>query len=128
MVTRRLLLAVPMLVALGDAARAGPPQPFEAAAFDAAQAAGRPILVQISAPWCPICKVQKPIIAALAQEVRFKDLAVFDIDFDRQKDLLRRFNARSQSTLIAYRGKEEVGRSIGETQAEWIEAFVEKAL
>ena len=28
---------------------------FDQRAFTAAQAAGRPILVEVHAPWCPIC-------------------------------------------------------------------------
>ncbi len=125
MMKRRNLLAAVIFAFAAMPAKAAP---FDAEAFAAAQAAGRPILVEVSAPWCPICKAQKPIIAALEQSPRFKDLAVFDIDFDTRKDLLRFFNARMQSTLIAFKGKEEVGRSVGETQPEWIESFLEKAI
>ncbi len=132
MPTRRhtLALTLPLAAALmlAGAARAAAPVPFDPAAFEAAQGEGRPILVQISAPWCPICKTQKPILATLAAEPRFKDLAVFTIDFDSQRDLVRRFEARMQSTLIVYKGKAEVGRSVGETQPEWIEQLLEKAL
>ena len=128
MPTRRHALALTAALMLAGAAQATSPVPFDPAAFEAAQAQGRPILVQISAPWCPICKTQKPILATLSAEPRFKDLAVFTIDFDSQRDLVRRFEARMQSTLIAYRGKTEVGRSVGETQAEWIEQLLEKTL
>jgi len=124
-----LLLGPVFLGPLGAApARAGEVVPFEAEAFAAAQAAGRPILVEVSAPWCPICKTQKPILARLAADPRFKDLVIFDVDFDSRKDVLRRFDARMQSTLIAFKGATETGRSVGETQPEWIEGLVEKTL
>ncbi len=131
MTTRRHAVALAALLLAGlwpRAGRAAEPAPYDASAFEAAQGAGRPILVQISAPWCPICRAQKPILAALAAEPRFKDLAVFTIDFDGQRDLVRRFGAQMQSTLIAFKGGTEVGRSVGETQAEWIESLLEKAL
>ena len=130
MITRRLLLAGSAgLFALAPRyAFAGSTVPFDAAAFEAAQKSGKPAIVEISAPWCPVCKAQKPILAKLAADPRFKDLTVFDIDFDSQKDLVRKFGARSQSTLIAYKGTNEVGRSVGETQPEYIEALLEKAL
>ena len=102
--------------------------PFEADAFEAAQAAGRPILVEVSAPWCPICRTQKPILTKLGTDPRFKDLVHFEIDFDSHKPLLRRFDARQQSTLVAFKGRQEVGRSVGETQPEWIESLLEKTL
>lgn len=128
MVTRRCFLAISALILIGSAAFAAAPVPFDEAAFDAAQAAGKPVLVTISAPWCPICKAQKPILLKLGADPRFSGLAIFEIDFDTQKGLVRRFNARSQSTMIAFKGQNEVGRSVGETQPEWIESFLEKTL
>lgn len=131
MTTRRHLLAfAPALLAFGlpGPVRATEPVAYDAQAFEAAQGEGRPILVQISAPWCPICRAQKPILAALAADPRFKTLAFFTIDFDTQRDLVRRFGAQMQSTLIVYKGKTEVARSVGETQPEWIEQLLDKAL
>ena len=123
-----LTLAGLLLAASLAPAAAGETRPFSDPAFEAAQKSGKPIWVEVSAPWCPICRTQKPILAKLASEPRFKDLQIFDIDFDSQKELLRRLNVRMQSTLIAYKGATEVGRSVGETQPEWIEGLLEKAL
>ena len=41
-------------------------------AFDAAQAAGKPILVEVHAPWCPTCKAQQSVLEILggAGEIR----------------------------------------------------------
>lgn len=131
MTSRRqvFVLAATLLAGgLPGAGRAAEPVAFDPGAFAAAQEAGRPILVQISAPWCPICRAQKPVLATFAAEPRFKDLAIFTIDFDSQRDLVRRFGAQMQSTLIVYKGGTEVARSVGETQAEWIEPLLEKAL
>lgn len=130
MIHRRTTLALVALLTfgLGSLAQAAESVAYTPEAFEAAQKAGKPILVEVSAPWCPICKAQKPILAKLAKDPRFKDLQMFDIDFDTQKPALRTFNARTQSTLIAYKGDKEVGRSVGETQPEWIEGLIEKAL
>src|SRR6478735_4550263 len=125
---RDVLTLAGVILAAGLApAAAGETRPFSDPAFEAAQKSGKPILVEVSAPWCPICRTQKPILAKLASEPRFKDLQIFDIDFDSQKDLLKRLNVRMQSTLIAFKGTTEVGRSVGETQPEWIEGLLEKA-
>ncbi|MCJ2088394.1 thioredoxin family protein [Methylobacterium sp. E-005] len=132
MKTRRTIIALARLAAisaiLAGPAAAGESMPFSEPAFEAAQKSGKPILIEVSAPWCPICKTQKPILAKLAEQPRFRDLQVFDVDFDSQKPLLKRLNVRLQSTLIAYKGTVEVGRSVGETQPEWIEGLVEKTL
>ncbi|MCK2054863.1 thioredoxin family protein [Methylobacterium sp. 37f] len=125
-----LALAPVSLSPLGLAvpAQAADALPYTPEAFEAAQKAGKPILIEVSAPWCPICKTQKPILAKLGEQARFKDLVIFEVDFDTRKDVLRRFDARMQSTLIAFKGETETGRSVGETQPEWIEGLVEKTL
>ena len=129
MTSRRSFVALLALAALAATpARAGETMAYSQEAFDAAQKAGRPILIEVSAPWCHICKAQKPILAQLSADPRFKDLLILDIDFDSQKALLRKFDARMQSTLIAFKGGVETGRSVGETQPEWIEGLVEKTL
>ena len=130
--TRRSALAVLALAAVAFAttpALAGDnaPQPYTAAAFDAAQKAGKPILVDTYATWCDICARQKPILDKLLGEPEYKNLVTFRVDFDTQKDVMRKFNARLQSTLIAFRGDKEVARSVGETQPEWIEDLMSKA-
>src|ERR1700760_1427933 len=102
MKTRRHVLALAGLACSAGLAPAlaGEAMPFSEPAFEAARKAGKPVLIEVSAPWCPICRTQKPILARLSAEPRFKDLQIFDIDFDSQKDLLKRFDARMQSTLI----------------------------
>ena len=131
MLNRRHLLAGVLLtlaVIPGRPAGALERKPFDAKAFAAEQAAGRPILVEVSAVWCPICKVQKPILANLATKPKFKNMMLFEIDFDTQKDLWRAFNVQKQSTLIAFKGTREVGRSTGDTNATSIESLLDKSL
>ncbi len=108
-------------------AQAATVQGFDQAAFAAAQQAGKPILVHITAPWCPTCAAQKPILAKLEAEPANGALLVFDVDFDTQKDVVRALGARVQSTLIVYHGATEQGRSSGDTQAASIEALVARA-
>jgi thioredoxin 1 len=61
-------------------------------------------------------------------EPRFKDLAYFVVDFDSQKDAVKYFGARIQSTLIAFKGATETGRSVGDTDPSSIAALLNKAL
>jgi len=61
-------------------------------------------------------------------EPKFKDLVYFVVDFDTQKDAVRFFGARMQSTLIAFKGTTETGRSVGETERSSIAALLNKAL
>ena len=101
---------------------------FDAVSFAATQKAGKPILVAIHASWCPTCKAQRPILSDLMAEPKFKDLVYFVVDFDTQKDAVKFFGARMQSTLIAFKGMTETGRSVGDTERSSIAALLNKTL
>ena len=101
---------------------------FDPGSFAAAQKAGKPILVAVHASWCPTCKAQKPILSELMAEPKFKDLTYFVVDFDSQKDAVKFFGARVQSTLIAFKGATETGRSVGDTDRSSIAALLNKTL
>jgi thioredoxin 1 len=103
--------------------------PFTAQAFQDAQNANKAILIEIHATWCPTCKQQKAVLNnLLLPEPKFKDMVVLRVDFDSQKDVVKQFGARIQSTLIVYKGKREVGRTVGDTDPASITALLEKAL
>ena len=102
--------------------------PYDQAGFDAAQAAGKPILVEIHANWCPTCRAQEPIISELLREPKHAGFVVLRVDFDNQKDVAKRFRAQYQSTLIVFKGEKEVARSTGETRKDAIAAQLAKAL
>ncbi len=129
LLTRRLaagalaaaVLAVPHL------ARASSEAPFTDAAFAAAKAAGKPILVHITATWCPTCAKQRPILSQLFATPAFAGLQVFNVDFDTQKDIVRAMGANMQSTLIVFVGPSEKGRSVGDTDPSSIHALLDKA-
>lgn len=130
MVSRRTLLIA--AAALGTTALApaygASQKAFDAKAFADAQKAGRPILVAIHASWCPTCKAQTPILSDLMADPKFKNLEYFVIDFDSQKEIVGRFNARMQSTLIAFKGDKEQARSVGDTDRASIAALLNKTL
>jgi thioredoxin 1 len=121
-----LAVSAAALSALPAHAAAG--APFDQAAFQAAQSAGKPILVHVTAPWCPTCAAQAPILSRLESDPRFKDLVVFNVDFDSRKDLLREFKVGMQSTMIVFKGDREAGRSTGDTNPGSIEALLAKAI
>ncbi len=101
---------------------------YDPEAFAAAQKGGKPIFVAIHASWCPTCKAQKPILSELMAEPKFKDLVYFVVDFDSQKDAVKYFGARMQSTLIAFKGATETGRSVGDTDRSSIAALLNESL
>jgi thioredoxin 1 len=126
-VVLRIATAILLFFGVTGSAFAAQPVPFTAAAFAAAQAEGKPILVDVTAPWCPVCAKQHPILSQLEQTAELSDLIVFDVDFDSQKDVLNQFGVRTQSTLIVFSGKTEAARATGITDPAAIQALLLKA-
>lgn len=115
-------------VTFASSAAALDKKPFEPAAFKASQDAGHAILVDVYAPWCPTCQAQRKVLDGLKGNAAYKDITIYEVDFDTQTDALKMFNARTQSTLIAFKGAKETGRSAGATQPEAIEALLQTTL
>lgn len=130
MLSRRSILVASLVAAafVTAPALAETAPPFDAKTFADAQKAGKPILIAIHASWCPTCKAQAPILSELRADPRFKDLAYFVVDFDSQRDVVKRFGANMQSTLIAFKGQKEEGRSVGDTKRASIYALAEKSI
>lgn len=97
-------------------------------ALSTAQKSGKPVLVEVTAPWCPTCKAQKAVMAELETTGKYKSYATIEVDFDTQKDALKALNANMQSTLIVFKGDKEMGRLVGDTKKASIEALLAKAL
>jgi len=97
-------------------------QPFDDQSFKQAQAAGKTILVDVTASWCPTCRRQRPIVEQIEKEK--PSLVVYEVDFDTAKDTLKRFRVQQQSTPIIFKGAKEIGRSTGDTDPARIRALV----
>ena len=123
-----LLCALLLVGGLVGTARAAQQISWNQAAFTAAQAAGKSVIVDVTAPWCPTCAKQKPTIQALENDPKFAQAIVFEVDFDSQKDVLRQLHVSAQSTLIAFKGKTEEARATGITDPAEIRALFQRSL
>ena len=52
---------------------------FSADAFSAAQREGRPILIDVTAAWCSVCRAQHQILDRLVKEPKYRNLVAFKI-------------------------------------------------
>jgi thiol-disulfide isomerase/thioredoxin len=124
-IARRLFLASALVAApLALAHAAG----FDRGTFDTARAAGRTVLVDVHADWCPTCRAQAPVLAELLALPAFKDVTRIAVDFDADKDILRELGVRQQSTLIVFKGEVEKARAVGITDPAAIRALLEQGL
>jgi len=102
--------------------------PFDQAQFDRALAAGKPVVVDFWASWCPVCRAQKPVLSTILQTPAMADVTMFVANFDTEKDLKKALHISGQSTLVIFKGGKEVVRSTGQTHPEQLQALLAQAL
>lgn len=95
--------------------------------FSNLQEDGALVLLEISAEWCSVCHHQAEVLEEYFTEYPDTPLHILTIDFDRQKPLVKRFEAPRQSTLILFRGKEMIWFSVAEMRREVIFAALSEA-
>ena len=102
-------------------------EPYNEDRFKTLQAQNKLILVEVNAPWCPVCQAQQKVLKYYQRKNPDSGLHVLTIDFDTQKDLVRQFRAPRQSALFLYAGADRVWFSVGEKRTHIITGQLEAA-
>ena len=114
------VLAFAAAPALADAVSVA----YTPSAFAEAQASGKHIVVDVYADWCPTCQAQKPIMSELKKDPAAKDILFITVNFDTEKEFLRAHRVAYQSTILVFKGKEELTRSTAETNRDRLRSLV----
>lgn len=116
------------LAAIATPAAAAQMRPFDEKVLAQAQTQGRPILVDIYADWCSVCKVQHKHVSEIIRGQAFRDLLVLRLNYDRQKAERRKLKVPRQSTLIAFNGRKETGRLVAVSDRGAIQSLLRSTL
>lgn len=131
MLNRRTALVsatVAALLGVAGAAQALTIKPYKASELAAEQAAGRQVAVQFHADWCPTCKAQGTALQTLKNDPALKNVTLLQANYDTEKALKQDMKIRTQSTFVVFKGKTEVARSAGVTDADKIKATLSAGL
>ena len=101
---------------------------YDEAEFMMAQKKGKTIVVDVYADWCPTCRAQAPILEELRSEKQTPDVLFVKVNFDDEKGFLRANRIPRQSTVLVFKGMDEVARSIAETNRSRLRGAVLDAL
>ena len=107
-----------LLMTLGAGAATAATEAFTEARFEALKAEGALVLVDVHASWCPTCAKQQKVLDEFEAKHPQVELHRLLVDFDDQKEWVKHFRAPRQSTLLLYKGSEQVWFSVAETRAE----------
>lgn len=116
-----------LLVGAVSLAQAFEVKPYSADALAAAEKAGQPVALHFHADWCPTCRAQDKALESMKGE-KGLDLTILTVNYDTEKELKKRFNVRTQSTMVVLKGTKEVARLAGDTSADGIRGALKAAL
>lgn len=80
-------------------------------------------LMKFGAEWCQPCKMLKPIIEKLEQEM--PEVEFVDIDIDTEQELSTKYHIRSIPTLILFKDGELTDQLTGLYDYNTIKEFIE---
>jgi len=92
--------------------------------LQAALDSGEPVLLGFHASWCSTCRTQERQVSALMDENdAYANVKVINVDWDQygNSDFARDLRIQRRSTLVMFKGGEEVGRVIAQTGKDAIE-------
>ena len=104
---------------------------YTPASLAAAQASGKPFLIDFFATWCTTCKAQERAIEGLIEEnPAYGDIPIIRVDWDENErgELVRAMGIPRRSTLVVMAGETELGRLVAATGRDQIAALLDLAL
>jgi thioredoxin 1 len=120
------------LTLLPLAARAGEATLYTPGTAEAAMDAGKVIVLDFWASWCSTCAAQQRVLATLKEEnpEYEQKISFFRVDWDAygEGDLSKALNIPRRSTLVALKGRDELGRIVAGTSTADIKALLDTAL
>jgi thioredoxin 1 len=89
--------------------------------------AGRPVLVDFTAPWCGPCKSMAPAVLDMANEYA-GSVDVYTIQIDDNPVTVGRFGVVSVPTFILFNGEEVLTKMVGTTSRSRLASALDQAL
>lgn len=128
-----LTASTPLVAAFAPVAVfAAEPTLYRPGLAEAAMDEGKIVVLDFWASWCSTCVAQDRVLAQLkAENPEYeKKIAFFLVDWDQygKGDLSRQLNIPRRSTLVALKGRKELGRVVAGTSITEIQALLDIAL
>ena len=102
-------------------------QPYTPERLAALQRDGKAVGLHFHAEWCGTCKAQEKSLQTIKAEGSLPQVTLLVVDYDKEKDLRKNLKVRAQSTLVVFKGNQEVARVGGDTEVPKLKAALSKS-
>ena len=99
---------------------------FSIANFEKAQASGKTIVINSYEIWCGTCIAQIKVLNQATKD--FNDVVFLSYEQGKNKDIAKRLDIKLRTTIVVFRGNDEVFRIIGQTNKEAIYSAIKKGI
>ena len=90
-------------------------------------ASDRPVLVDFTASWCPPCRLLKPVMEDLADEL-IDQVRVVAVDVDAEQTLASQYGIQSIPAIRVFKGGQIVAQETGFRSREDLLALLERSV
>ena len=99
---------------------------FQKKSFEKAKASGKTVVVNSYEVWCGTCSKQTKILDQAEKE--FKDIIFLSYEQSKNKNIAQKLDIKFWTTIVVYKGNDEVARIVGQTDKETIYSAIQKGI
>ena len=99
---------------------------FSISTLEKAKASGKTIVINSYEVWCGTCSKQTKILNQAEKE--FKEIIFLSYEQSKNKDIAKKLGIKHWTTIVVYKGNNEISRIIGQTDKETIYSAIKKGI
>jgi len=126
-VMKKLFISLFLLVCLSASANAVEKKTnFSEEIFENAKASGKTVVVNSYEVWCGTCSKQTKILDQAEKE--FTDIVFLSYELSKNEGIAQKLGIKFWTTIVVYKGNNEVARIVGQTDKEIIYSAIQKGI
>ena len=99
---------------------------FSMEILEKAKASGKTIVINSYEMWCGTCSKQIKVLDQAEKE--FNEIIFLSYEQSKNKDIAKKLKIKHWTTIVVYKGNNEISRIIGQTDKETIYSAIKKGI
>ena len=99
---------------------------FSEEIFENAKASGKTVVINSYEVWCGTCSKQTKILDQAEKE--FENIVFLSYEQSKNKDIAQKLGIKFWTTIVVYKGENEIARIIGQTDKKTIYSAIQKGI